>query len=261
MTEREWLACEDPGRMLEFLACRVSERKLRLLCSACCRRIWHLLEADILRNAVDALERFADGRIDEESFRAIAAETHPIKAYRDELWSRQVRNSRWWPAYGIHGVMHGRVVARERLVTREQIVFATLRLGIQDVTRALDFFARAASDTRDDPRGGERHCITWEAECAAQTDLIRELFGNACPAAPLDPACLTWSDRTIVKLAAAIYEERELPAGTLDSSPLPILADALEEANCTDDTILSHLRGPGPHVRGCWVIDLILGRG
>jgi hypothetical protein len=44
------------------------------------------------------------------------------------------------------------------------------------------------------------------------------------------------------------------------SDPFAILADALEEAGCTDAAILSHLRGPGPHVRGCWVVDLLLGK-
>jgi len=42
---------------------------------------------------------------------------------------------------------------------------------------------------------------------------------------------------------------------------LPVLADALEEAGCTDADLLGHLRGPGPHVRGCWVLDLLLGKG
>jgi hypothetical protein len=41
---------------------------------------------------------------------------------------------------------------------------------------------------------------------------------------------------------------------------LPVLADALEEAGCTISDILDHCRGPGPHVRGCWVVDLLLGK-
>ena len=62
-------------------------------------------------------------------------------------------------------------------------------------------------------------------------------------------------------LATAAYEERILPAGTLDSDRLAVLADALEDAGCDNEDILSHLRGPGPHVRGCWVVDLLLGKG
>jgi hypothetical protein len=71
---------------------------------------------------------------------------------------------------------------------------------------------------------------------------------------------LSWNDSTVVRLAQAAYEERCLPGGELDNGRLAVLADALEEAGSTDADILGHLRGPGPHVRGCWVVDLILGK-
>jgi hypothetical protein len=64
----------------------------------------------------------------------------------------------------------------------------------------------------------------------------------------------------VAKLAASAYEERSLPAGTLDPERLGILADAIEEAGCADAEILAHLRGPGPHTRGCHVLDLLLGK-
>jgi hypothetical protein len=67
------------------------------------------------------------------------------------------------------------------------------------------------------------------------------------------PAVLEWSDRTIRKISAAIYEDRAFEG-------LPVLSDALEEAGCTDSDILTHCWGPGPHVRGCWVVDLLLGK-
>lgn len=62
-----------------------------------------------------------------------------------------------------------------------------------------------------------------------------------------------WRSETVLALAAGIYAE-----GAFDR--LPILADALEEAGCDNTDILAHCRGPGPHVRGCWVVDLILGK-
>ena len=65
----------------------------------------------------------------------------------------------------------------------------------------------------------------------------------------------------MVALAQAAYDERELPAGTLDTTRLAVLADALEEAGCVQADILGHLRGPGPHVRGCWAVDLLLRKG
>ena len=58
----------------------------------------------------------------------------------------------------------------------------------------------------------------------------------------------------MAKLAQAIYEERDLRR-------LPVLADALEDAGCEDADLLGHLRGPGRHVRGCWALDLVLGKG
>jgi hypothetical protein len=70
---------------------------------------------------------------------------------------------------------------------------------------------------------------------------------------PITPDRMTWRDETVTRLAASIYDKRAFDR-------LPILADALEEAGCTDAAILEHCRGPGPHVRGCWVVDLLLGK-
>lgn len=69
----------------------------------------------------------------------------------------------------------------------------------------------------------------------------------------LDPTWLAWCDKTVPKLAQAIYDECAFDR-------LPILADALEEAGCTDADILDHCRQAGEHVRGCWIVDLILGK-
>jgi hypothetical protein len=94
-------------------------------------------------------------------------------------------------------------------------------------------------------------------ERAAHVALLRDIFGNPFRPVTLDPA---WQTPQVVALARAAYDERELPAGTLDLARLAVLSDALEEAGCTDAAILDHCRRPGPHVRGCWVVDLILGK-
>ena len=86
-----------------------------------------------------------------------------------------------------------------------------------------------------------------------QAGLIRDIFENALRCASVHSASLSWNGGTVLKLAQCIYDERAFDR-------LPILADALEEAGCTEQAILDHCRGPGPHVRGCWVIDLILGK-
>jgi hypothetical protein len=83
-------------------------------------------------------------------------------------------------------------------------------------------------------------------------DLLRDLF-NPFHEAQRNPDWLTANNRAAWNLARTIYAEQEFDR-------LPILGDALEDAGCTDDSILSHCRGAGPHVRGCWVIDLLLGK-
>jgi hypothetical protein len=92
-------------------------------------------------------------------------------------------------------------------------------------------------------------------ERPAQADLARCVFGN-----PFRPVCVNpaWLTPTVVSLAAACYDERQLPSGELESHRLGILADALEEQGAVD--LVAHLRSPCPHVRGCWAIDLILGK-
>jgi hypothetical protein len=87
--------------------------------------------------------------------------------------------------------------------------------------------------------------------------LLRCVFGNPFRKPSFDPA---WRTPDAVGLARALYEERSLPDGALDDARLAVLADALEDAGCTDPRILAHGRGPGPHVRGCWVVDLVLAR-
>jgi hypothetical protein len=95
------------------------------------------------------------------------------------------------------------------------------------------------------------------AEGAAQAALLRDVLGNPFRPVTVSPACLT---PQVVALAEAAYDQREMPSGTLDYARLAVLADALEDAGCDQADLLGHLRGPGPHVRGCWAVDLILGK-
>jgi hypothetical protein len=88
----------------------------------------------------------------------------------------------------------------------------------------------------------------------AHAALLRELFGNPFRPVSVPPAWREWNGRTIPKLAAALYAERRF-------AEMPVLADALEEAGCTDQALLDHCRRAGEHVRGCWVVDLLAGKG
>lgn len=87
-------------------------------------------------------------------------------------------------------------------------------------------------------------------ESRAQCDLLREIFGNPVLPVAVDP---DWLTQTVVSVARQMYESR-------DFSTMPILADALQDAGCENVAVLAHCRQPGVHVRGCWVIDMILQR-
>jgi hypothetical protein len=91
------------------------------------------------------------------------------------------------------------------------------------------------------------------AEVAWLASLVRDIFGNPFRRPHLDWAWLKWEGGTVAKLAEGAYQDRAFDR-------LPVLADALEEAGCADEHLLSHLRGGGPHARGCWALDLLLGR-
>jgi hypothetical protein len=84
----------------------------------------------------------------------------------------------------------------------------------------------------------------------AQCDLVRCIFGNPFRPSRLDPAWLGANGGAVRDLASVIRAEARF-------ADLPILADALEDAGCTDGQVLDHCREPGPHGRGCWVLDLL----
>jgi hypothetical protein len=86
-----------------------------------------------------------------------------------------------------------------------------------------------------------------------QADLLRDIFGNPFRHVVLAPQWLTWNDGTVRRIAEEIYDNHRF-------ADMPVLADALEDAGCDNADILAHCRGPGPHVRGCWVVDKILGK-
>src|SRR5262249_62092465 len=91
------------------------------------------------------------------------------------------------------------------------------------------------------------------AEKVVQAALVRDIFGNPFRPCSVQGPDLPSQNRLIRVMAETSYAEQTF-------EDLPILADALEEAGCGSADILDHLRGPGPHVRGCWVLDLLLGK-
>ena len=89
--------------------------------------------------------------------------------------------------------------------------------------------------------------IEWRSR---QADRVREVVGNPFRPVTFSPA---WCTDTALSLARQMYDSRDFIA-------MPILADALQDAGCDNEDVLAHCRGPGPHVRGCWVVDLVLGK-
>jgi hypothetical protein len=240
MTETEWDAFTDPAPMLAFLRGRAGDRKLRLFAAVCCRRLWPLLTAGQSRRAVEVADRYADEETTEEDL------------YLAALGAEDVAD----------------VFARFSVTAGEQAqasaAFAALN-ATSAAERAADYCAANASSaayhaaTADGTPSAARR---RDAERAVQSRLFRDIFGNPFRAAPaIETTWLAWNDGIVKKLAEATYEHRSLPEGTLDWDRLAVLADALEEAGCTDANLLGHLRGPGQHVRGCFAVDALLGKG
>jgi hypothetical protein len=221
MTEAEWRLCADPDQMLRRLRGRASPRKLRLFAVACCRRTWHLLPYKRSRKAVETAERYADG----------AAEAKALACAREAAAAVAGRSSaRSHPAVGLAAEAVAQAATPRAHDAGACARLAALALGLDDA-------------------------VAWHAERAAQAVLLRDLFG-ALPFRPVDvpAAWLVWNGGTVRRLAQAVYRDRRFEA-------LPVLADALEEAGCDAPDLLVHCRAPGSHVRGCWVLDLLTGRG
>jgi hypothetical protein len=225
MTEQEWLECTDPTPMLEFLRqiLMLTPRKWRLFGVACCHRINHLLTDERSRRAVAVAERFADGE-------ATAGEL-------DEAFEA---------AFDV-----GAALAEEK--ERNSIEFVTAG---RDPLRSA---AWAASDVAhlDESADG---LVSESANAAiplveenAQANLLHDVFGNPFRPVTINPDWLAWKDGTIRRIAQNIYKDRAFDR-------MPILADALEDAGCADESILRHCRAEGPHVRGCHILDVLLGK-
>jgi hypothetical protein len=250
MTEEEWLACTDPRRMLEFLGGGATERKLRLFMSACCRPLWHLLERRS-QEGVQIAERFVDGLASEvERFAAAIAATEATRSINSRAQDEEAAAYRSGaddgdPYWGTAG--NAALGARLEASLLARCAVATDFRGRWRNARADAWTALFADAWGHD----------YQEEQARQCHLLRDVFGNPSRPTTFTAACLTDIARD---LAAATYDERSLPLGHLDLARLAVLSDALEEAGCTDTAILSHLRLPGPHVRGCWPLDLVLGK-
>jgi hypothetical protein len=223
----------DPQEMLGFLAGRASERKLRLFACACVRRAWRLLEDRRGRHAVEVAERYADGQATGEEMAAARA---AVRTAAEDAWAAAL------------DAEDARAVA---LFAAREAAWDTAWYAGWAAARGAAWAAAMV------PARGAARAATWDAALVA---LLRDLFGNPFRPVSVDPAWLAWQGGTVARLAQAAYDERDLPSGRLDPARLAVLADALEEAGCSDPALLGHLRSGGEHARGCLAVDALLGK-
>ncbi len=224
MTDEADSLANDPQQLLTRLRGHVSERKHRLFNVACCRRLWPLYRKPEVRFAILVGEAYADGHADKEQLRAALRTIHQERA---------------------------------RTPTFTAAAAAIQAAGFTVAWLPSEFFSQALPDmTRalGHPLGRqvteEERRAHQDQAARAQCTLLLEFFADSFLPVRLDPS---WRAPSVQGLASAVYEDHSF-------DHLPILADALEDAGCDEPLLLGHLRGPGPHYRGCWALDLLLER-
>ena len=239
MTRKQWLKRHDPVAMYQFA--QLSPRKDRLFLVGCCQRIRHLLTDPETLRAVEAAQQFADDKLDEATLAIAHAEVVRLltaidRAQRYPRAPSRSDGTRMWAA--------GAALAAAELPTT-----------VDELTESSSFTdaAKAASyDTQEAP--DQPSVGRWEREKherRQQAALLRCIAGNPFRPAAFNPA---WRTSDVMLLAQGIYDDRAFDR-------MPILADALQDAGCDNDDILAHSRDANtPHARGCWVVDLVLGK-
>jgi hypothetical protein len=243
VTESEWLASNDTRAMiwalrpLLNLKHKRNARKLRLFGVACCQRIRHLIEAQpdaVL--AVDLAEQYADGLVSEAEMLAVSARVNRFHSGAYEAHQAAAKVSSKNPTYVFRrGYYNGPDFLAAGAVWRS--------------TLGEEIKARPDPPAQAKPRAAAGEAK--RAEHATQAENLRCIFGNPFRPMGFDRQ---WRTTDAVGLAKSIYEDRAF-------AQLPLLADALTDAGVTDESLIAHCRSPGPHARGCWVVDLLLGKG
>jgi hypothetical protein len=245
VNEAEWLARTEPEPMLWHLKGKAPTRKFWSFTAAACVRATAFLPREVLQVVSGISEQLAAGEAGPEERRSARQVT--------ALWKERFVTEQDFE----------RAVALREL---ERCVDSPGRMAFASAKGACHFAWLTAgwagqSDEPQELQDSERAAAARNYRHHL-ADLLRCIFGNPFrPMPSINPALLAWKDGTMPQLAySAAYEDRRLPDGTLDPARLALLADALEDTGCTDADLLGHLRSPGPHVRGCWAVDLLLTR-
>jgi hypothetical protein len=229
MNEEQWLESNDPKAMLAFLwdSAMASDRKLRLFAAASFRQLAFLLPDDRQHLGIEMLERLPEGPPSLQAWRRVTEGVRLAVPRRRDAAEESSTDAHHYLGLLLHG----------------ELLYRELRSTAVEVHAVQVFTAPAHAALK-----------------VEQARLLRDMIANPFRPPPwIDPASLTWNDGLIPKLAEAAYENRSLPSGELDKERLSVLADALEEVGA-EGSMLEHLRGPGPFVRGDWVVDLLTGR-
>jgi hypothetical protein len=257
MTEEEWLASSSVRGTTECLRTQFREafrrhvpwpsdfmqpvtREVRLFACGCCRLVQQLLDPNV-RQALEVVEAFADGEVGMEQLDEAATE---VNALHPEIESAPHR----YAARAVYKSCEIGSGARRVHSAWEDVELALEGEAIiaenppEHIQEALDAWVEAHS-------GSTIGCTERDVSKLV-ADLLRCIVGNPFRPVAFEPA---WRTEHTVGIAGKMYDERDFRA-------MPILADALEEAGCDSADVLAHSREPGPHARGCWVVDEVLGK-
>lgn len=255
MTETEWTDCADPGPMIRALNAReiplrkFLRRSQRLFACACCREIWWLLEDERSRRAVEIAEAHANGMANRDDLlRAIREAEEAHCDFLSAVAAGGVGGADRGP--GILRALREAAQAAEAALARDMVWARAARAVAAHAAWDLDLYY-GTDPSGPIPEGDHPFLEALRSARADQAALLRDIFGNLFRPAAIDPA---WLTPDVVELA------REIKRGW-DFGRMPDLADALEAAGCDCVEVLGHCCGPGPHARGCWVLEDILGVG
>lgn len=242
MTEQKWLTSVAVIKMTLFVAShdgmarrKIGRRKLRLFGCFSCRQLWEQMTDARSRHAVEVAERLADDRATPAEVKQAVEDAHLVCL---AVVSRAPQSGN---AYQRAAEARGWLPDDERDAARSA---RSVLSGVWRSFTCRNLFYEGSDS--------ELARTLSPARRRTQADGLRCIFGNPFRPVEVDPAWLTWNEGTVRRVARSIYDERAW-------DQMPILGDALEDAGCTRERVLSHCREPGPHTRGCWVVDLLLG--
>jgi hypothetical protein len=279
MNEQQWLSSDDPAAMLAHIKGKASDRKVRLFAVACCRQVFEQLTDPRSRKAVEVAERYADGAVDGAQLRHADEGADGTAAFAA---NQPAASMAGWVAYW--RVLDNGVIAG---LTGNGAVEMVCAWGLDNRTGDPLVPASTQAALLRDLVGNPWLVVEREHDADPAPFTVWSRKENPGVGRRLLTIKDSWLTPTVLAIARRAYDEH-CPADAL-----AVLADALSDAGCTSEDILRHLRGQercwgcsllgaeesgwcavcdrhtdeicwislrGPHARGCWALDLVLGK-